>query len=282
MKSFTNLIFFFILPICVLQSCKQKETTDINNDLGKYYEQYKVEGSFVLFNQNADKYLLYNEKQFKETFIPASTFKICNSLIGLETGVIRDEDFVIPWDSVSRSPAWDKDHTLKTAFQTSAVWYYQELARRVGGQQMKHWLDKTSFGNSDTSGGIDRFWLTGGLRITPEQQIDFLKRLHENKLPFSERSVRIVKEIMIQKETTSFTLRAKTGWSRQSGREIGWYIGYVETRNNVYYFSNCVQLSSELMNQEDRAEKFVQSRKDIAVKILNDLDITELKIVLTD
>jgi beta-lactamase class D len=94
--------------------------------------------------------------------------------------------------------------------------------------------------------------------------------------------VRIVKEIMIQKETASFTLRAKTGWSSQSGMEIGWYIGYIEARNNVYYFSNCVQLSSDLMNQKDRAENFIRSRKDIAVRILNDLDITEEEIILTD
>ena len=276
MKSTLLVINILIIAIIGFQSCDQKQKTEIRNEFKKYYEQYQVEGSFALYDQNADKYILYNERQFKEPFIPASTFKICNSLIGLETGVITDENFVIPWDSVARGTDWDKDHSLKTAFQTSAVWYYQELARRVGGEKMKYWLNKVSYGNADTSGGIDKFWLTGGLRVTHEQQIDFLKRLHDNKLPFSQRNMDIVKTIMIQKDTSSYTLRAKTGWSRQSGKEIGWYIGYIETKGNVYYFSNCVQLSSELMNQEEQTAKFVSSRKAITLAILRELKIMEV------
>jgi beta-lactamase class D len=276
MKSTLLVINILIIAIIGFQSCDQKQKTEIRNEFKKYYEQYQVEGSFALYDQNADKYILYNERQFKEPFIPASTFKICNSLIGLETGVITDENFVIPWDSVARGTDWDKDHSLKTAFQTSAVWYYQELARRVGGEKMKYWLNKVSYGNADTSGGIDKFWLTGGLRVTHEQQIDFLKRLHDNKLPFSQRNMDIVKTIMIQKDTSSYTLRAKTGWSRQSGKEIGWYIGYIETKGNVYYFSNCVQLSSELMNQEEQAAKFVSSRKALTLAILRELKIMEV------
>jgi beta-lactamase class D len=276
MKSTLLVINILIIAIIGFQSCDQKQKTEIRNEFKKYYEQYQVEGSFALYDQNADKYILYNERQFKEPFIPASTFKICNSLIGLETGVITDENFVIPWDSIARSSDWDTDHSLKTAFQTSAVWYYQELARRVGGEKMKYWLNKVSYGNADTSGGIDKFWLTGGLRVTHEQQIDFLKRLHDNKLPFSQRNMDIVKTIMIQKDTSSYTLRAKTGWSRQSGKEIGWYIGYIETKGNVYYFSNCVQLSSELMNQEEQTAKFVSSRKAITLAILRELKIMEV------
>ena len=276
MKSSPLIINVVFIAIIGFQSCDQKQKTEIRNEFKKYYEQYQVEGSFAVYDQNADKYILYNERQFKEPFIPASTFKICNSLIGLETGVITDENFVIPWDSVARSTDWDKDHSLKTAFQTSAVWYYQELARRVGGEKMKYWLNKVSYGNADTSGGIDKFWLTGGLRVTHEQQIDFLKRLHDNKLPFSQRNMDIVKTIMIQKDTSSYTLRAKTGWSRQSGKEIGWYIGYIETKGNVYYFSNCVQLSSELMNQEEQTAKFVSSRKAITLAILRELKIMEV------
>jgi beta-lactamase class D len=275
MNSSLLIINVLLFVIFGFQTCEQKPKTEIRNDFNKYYDQYRVEGSFALYDLNAGKYILYNERQFKEPFIPASTFKICNSLIGLETGVITDENFVIPWDSVCRNADWDKDHTLKTAFQTSAVWYYQELARRVGGEKMKYWLDKTSFGNADTSGGIDKFWLTGGLRVTHEQQIDFLKRLHDNKLPFSQRAMDIVKRIMIQKDTIFYTLRAKTGWSRQSGKEIGWYVGYIETKGNVYYFSNCVQLPSELMSQEEQAAKFASSRKAITFAILHELKIME-------
>jgi beta-lactamase class D len=246
----------------------QSQTTETHNDFKKFYEEYNVEGSFVLYDQKNDKYIFYNESQFKKPFTPASTFKICNSLIGLETGVIKDENFVIPWDSVvHRVPGWNKDHDLKTAFKNSTVWYYQELARRVGGEKMKYWLDKAKYGNADTSGGINQFWLIGNLRITPEQQIDFLRRLHDNNLPFSQRSIDIVKKIMIAKDTLGYVIRAKTGWGEQDNKFVGWYVGYVETKSNVYYFANCIQTAN--FNNPD----FANARIYIVYKILDELKI---------
>lgn len=242
----------------------------MRDDFKKYYEQYHVVGSFVLYDPQAEKYILYNPDQFEQTFLPASTFKICNSLIGLETGVIKDENFVIPWDSVIRqNPNSNMDQDLQTAFKNSTVWYYQELARRVGGQKMKYWLDKANYGNADTSGGIDKFWLSGGLRISPKQQIEFLKRLHDNELPFSQRSMDIVKNIMIAKDTLGYVIRAKTGWAGQDNKDLGWYVGYLEKNSKVYYFANCIQCS-DLNNKE-----FGNARIDIVYRILKDLTLIE-------
>ena len=269
-----NLRFTLIaISLCGLFACNQKQTSEIHDDFKKYYDQFNVEGSFVLFDPQANKYIFYNKDQFKHNFSPASTFKICNSLIGLETGIIKDENFVIPWDSVIRNPVWDHDHDLKTAFKNSTVWYYQELARRVGGQQMKYWIDKANYGNTDTSGGIDRFWLTGGLRVSPEQQIDFLRRFRDNKLPFSQPSVDIVKNIMITKDTLNYVLRGKTGWGGHGDKDIGWYVGYIETKSQVYYFSNFVQMDSKALNDANRAILFDNSRIDIVYKILEELNL---------
>jgi beta-lactamase class D len=261
------LILSYVFTL-VLTNCKQNKIIETRNDFKKFYDQYEVEGSFVLYDQSNDKYIFYNQSQFKQPFTPASTFKICNSLIGLETGVIKDENFIIPWDSVIRRiPAWNKDQYLKTAFKNSTVWYYQELARRVGAEKMKYWLDKTNYGNADTSGGIDQFWLTGGLRITPEQQIDFLVRLRDNKLPFSQRSIDIVKNIMIAKDTLSYVVRAKTGWSEQDDTNIGWFVGYIEKDDDVYYFANCIQ-TKDYDNKD-----FANARKEIVYEILAELNI---------
>jgi beta-lactamase class D len=219
-----------------------KHTEEIRDDFKKYYDQQGVEGSFALYDQNNDKFTFYNKEQFKQAFSPASTFKICNSLIGLESGVIKDENFIIAWDSVVWANAkWNQDHDLKTAYKNSTVWYYRELARRVGREKMKYWIDKAQYGNADTSGGVDLFWLNGGLRVTPEQQIEFLKRLRNDNLPFSKRSIDIVKRIMIAKDTLGYVLRAKSGWADDDKKSTGWYIGYIETKGNVYYFSNCIQ-----------------------------------------
>ena len=246
----------------------QKQNSEIRNDFKKFYDQFNVEGSFVIYDQNNDKYVFYNQSQFKKQFTPASTFKICNSLIGLETGVIKDENFVIPWDSVKRQvAAWNQDHNLKSAFKYSVVWYYQELARRVGGERMKYWLDKAGYGNKDTSGGIDQFWLSGGLKITPEEQINFLKRFHDDNLPFSKRSIDIVKNIMMAKDTLGYVLRAKTGWGQQDNKNIGWYVGYLETKENVYYFANCIQTA------DSNNEYFANARIEIVYKIFDDLKL---------
>ncbi len=260
---FTFVIFGF-------NACQPKTASETRNDFKKYYDSFQVDGSFVLYNPQDEKYIFYNPKQFEQVFIPASTFKICNSLIGLETGVIPNENFVIPWDSTQhQNPSWNADHDLTTAFKNSTVWYYRELARRVGPSQMNFWLHKANYGNADTTGGIDKFWLTGGLRITPKQQIDFLQRLHDGKLPFSKRSMDIVKNIMIMKKTPVYTLRAKTGWAWQGGKDIGWYIGYLETKNKVYYFANCIQ-STDSLNAS-----FSIARTEIADRILKDLKLIE-------
>ena len=158
---------------------------------------------------------------------------------------------------------------MKLAFKNSTVWYYKELARRVGKEKMKFWLEKAQYGNADTTGGLDLFWLKGGLRVTPEQQIDFLKRLRNNKLPFSKRTVDIVKKIMITKDTLDYVIRAKTGWSDEDKRIVGWYVGYVEKNNNVYYFANCIQ-STDLENKD-----FARARIEITYRILSDLQVTK-------
>ena len=134
----------------------------VNPELEKYFQGFK--GAFVLYDFNKNQYIRFNPERCAEQFIPASTFKIMNSLIGLETGVIPDENYVIKWDGTHYDvPSWNQDHTLKTAIQNSVVWYYQELARRVGSEKMQYYVDAAQYGNQNISGQIDNFWLEGGL-----------------------------------------------------------------------------------------------------------------------
>ena len=259
LRSFT--LTFFLL------AAAQAQTTEVRGEFDKLFENAGVTGSFSMYDLKKDTYTLCHPEQFRNQFTPASTFKICNSLIGLESGVIKDENFVIKWDGVERSiKKWNKDHDLKTAYKNSSVPYYQELARRVGPERMYLLLNKAGYGNADTSGGLDRFWLDGGLRVSPQQQIDFLKRLYENKLPFSKRSMDIAKRIMIEEESAQYTLRTKTGLGEQDGRTIGWYVGYVTTMDNVYFFATCIQSTKP-------DEKFAVSRKSITRSILTTLEV---------
>ena len=229
----------------ILFGCQSNQLDSDEQQFKQYFTDYDLNGSFVLYSLEDDEYISYNEDQLDKNFTPASTFKICNSLIGIETGIIRDQNFIIQWDSVERqNPNWNQDTDLKEAFKNSTVWYYQELASRVGKDTMKYWLDKLDYGNADTSGGITEFWLSGELRTTPRNQIEFLKKLVLNSLPLRPRTMDIVKNIMIIENTTDYILYGKTGWGFQDNKDIGWFVGFIEAANTTYIFVNCIQTNN--------------------------------------
>lgn len=236
-------------------------------DFKKYFDEYDVTGSFVMYDMNNDKYLYYDSARCFTGFSPASTSKIINALIGLETGVIADENFVIPWDGVKRwVDAWNKDLDLKEAMKVSGVPYFQELARRVGYEKLKEMYVKLDYGNKDISGGVDQFWLSGALRITQMQQIDCLKRLYKEELPVSKRAMDIVKSIIVLTDTNGYVMRGKTGWSQSDTENIGWLVGWVEKEGNVYFYATNVVGSLE-------NKKFAESRRVITEKILLEMGV---------
>lgn len=188
-------------------------------------------GTVLVFDVSGNTYAAAHAESADHRLIPASTFKIFNSLVALETGVIADEHSIIEWDGVVRERSeLNRDLDLATAFRLSAVPHYQELARRIGVERMQHFIDAVGYGNRDISGGIDRFWLDGGLRISPREQVDFLVRLYRGELPFSAEAMATVKEIMVDERTTEYVLRAKAGWALLGeGRNVGWWVGWVES-----------------------------------------------------
>ena len=157
---------------------------------------------------------------------------------------------------------------MRTATEHSAVWFYQELARRIGRDRMQHYVDAVGYGNRDISGEIDSFWLEGGLRISPDEQIEFLRRLYADDLPFSARSMTIVKDIITLEETDDYTLRAKTGWAQRVHPQIGWFVGYVEKDGDVHFFATNVESATP-------DEHFGSSKVEITKEILRDLQVIE-------
>lgn len=255
------LILFFVFQFTVLAQ-NVKERTDFK----KYFDEYGHNGCFVLYDLNKDQYIKFNPERCTEQFIPASTFKIFNSLVGLETGAVKDENEIMKWDGEKRFyDAWNQDLNMNDAFKYSAVWFYQELARRVGEEKMQHYININHYGNEDISGGIDKFWLDGGIRISADEQIEFLKRIYKNEVKFSQRSIDILKRIMIYEQNDDYIIRAKTGWAIRVKDQVGWFVGYVEKNDNVYFFA----LNVESKNPE---EGFV-SRKEITFKILKELGV---------
>jgi beta-lactamase class D len=205
-------------------------------ELGKFFQGNT--GAFVLYDLRQNRLIRYAPARCASRFIPASTFKVLNALIGLESGVIPDENYVIPWDGTPYPiPAWNQDNTLKTAVQDSVVWYFQELARRVGQAKMQAYVNAAHYGNQDISGQLDSFWLDGALRISADEQVEFLKRFYQGTLPFSKRSLDIVRSILVLEQTGAYTLSGKTGSAQRVTPHVGWFVGYLETSGNVYFFA---------------------------------------------
>jgi beta-lactamase class D len=187
------------------------------------------EGSLLITDLDGNALVRWNENLISRRLPPCSTFKIWNTLIGLEEGVIQDEHTVIPWDGTERSmKEWNRDHTLATAIRYSVVPWYQELARRIGAERMQAWLDRLGYGNADISGGIDRFWLVSSLEISSEEQVALLRRFVRGELPVSRRSADIVRAIINQGYDGFPNVYGKTGsGTLPDGRRQGWFVGFV-------------------------------------------------------
>ncbi|XZF12456.1 penicillin-binding transpeptidase domain-containing protein [Chitinophagaceae bacterium MMS25-I14] len=225
-----NRLFSYLAPLLLLAvaSCDNPRIKE-KDEWGKHFADHGIKnGCFILRDNNHESVLYYNKERCIQRFSPASTFKIFNSLVALETGIAPDEQMVIKWDGVQRSPEWDKDMTMREAFKVSCVPYYQEIARRIGPATMQHYLDTVKYGNMHMGGAIDMFWLNDTLQISADEQMGLMKKLYFNELPFSERAQRIVRSMMLQEDTLGYKLYYKTGWSQLPGKQVMWITGFAE------------------------------------------------------
>ena len=224
----------------------------VDNSLKKYFDNNKVDGCFTMLNNSDGKVTVYNLGMDTMRFTPASTFKIVNSLIGLETGIITDEKMVIKWDGVKRSnEEWNKDLTMLEAFKVSSYPYYQEVARRIGKDTMKLWLDSMAYGNRNIGNKIDTFWLDNSLKISADEQLGLAKRLYFDQLPFQKRTQQIVRDAMLQEDTTTHTLSYKTGWGfDEKHNSIGWVVGWIEENKHPYFFVTLVESANPAIDMQ--------------------------------
>lgn len=191
-------------------------------------------------------------------FPPASTFKIPHAVAALDAGVVKDADETIAYDGTPREyEAWRRDHTLASAMRYSVLWYFQRVAERLGMSREEFYLRRLRYGNADPSSGLTTFWLGGSLRISPVEQLTFLRRLYYGELPVGERAMRIVRDILVQPQgvvvnasgehpfdapwPAGTVLSAKTGsTSFDRDRAVRWLVGRVERGRQSWIFVSCV------------------------------------------
>lgn len=208
----------------------------LSDEILKEYFQDFNQAAFVISNDHSS--FIYNEAFAQTRQSPFSTFKILNTLIALEEGVIEKEESLKKWDGTIYSRAEiNQDQDITSAFKNSCLWYYKELAKDIGEEEMNRCLSEIGYGNGDITGGIDNFWLNSTLIISPVEQADFIKNLYHNRLPFSKENMDFVKSIMKQ-ENSTFSFYGKTG---SSGNGMGWFTGFAEIDGNPYCFSAYIE-----------------------------------------
>ncbi|MCP9763269.1 penicillin-binding transpeptidase domain-containing protein [Lacihabitans soyangensis] len=250
----------------------QTDSVIVRPDFNKYFIDCRVEGSVAIYDNSNKKWILSDTIGVNLETLPASTFKVINLLIALETQTIKNENQIVQWvgstDTVKYGyrPEIYHDMTVKEAFEVSAGWVFVELAKKIGKEKYRKYLKASGYGNGDLSQTDADFWNFGAFGISPINQVNFLRKLYENKQPFSKENMAIVKKVMINEQNQSYILRAKTGWTRDKGINTGWWIGYIEKGSNVYFFATRL-----LQDRKNNRADFDNCRKEITKKILTDI-----------
>lgn len=211
----------------------------------QFFDEAGITGGAYVYDLKRNRYHVYDRDRFDKPFSPASTSKIIHSLIFLDSEVLKNEKEVLKWDGTKYDiEGWNRDQDLRSAFKVSAVWFYREVSRRLDREQMQTYYDAAQYGNRSTKGFGEAYWVNGELAITPRQQIEFLVKLYRNRLPFSPQVIDVVKDIMIEEKTDQYVLRAKTGWTDAYSPQIGWWVGYVERGDDVFFFATELDMKS--------------------------------------
>lgn len=209
-----------------------------NADIGELFSSAGVKGTFVLHDVSLNRFTGHDRVRAGMRFVPASTFKIANTLIGLSAGAVKNVEEILPYGGKSQPfEAWEKDMGLRDAIALSNVPIYQELARRIGLARMRDGLSQLGYGNEKVGTRVDDFWLNGPLRISALEQTEFLARLARNRLPLQKAIQETTRDIVRLEQGDGWTLYGKTGWENAPNPGIGWWVGWVEKDDRVYAFA---------------------------------------------
>lgn len=236
-------------------------------EVEKIFADANVKGTLVIRDLRPNgQSLVYNESRANKRYMPASTFKIAHALIALDAGIVNDEFQVFPWDGKKRSiTSWNQDQDLRSSIRVSALWLYQQWAEKIGVEKEQKYLELMAYGNTTIGKDVSKFWIDDSLKISANEQIDFLEKLYKNQLPFDVADQRLIKDLMVNEAGYEWILRAKSGWGATPRKSIGWWVGWVEKKDGPVFFA----LNIDMPNGTEDASK----RKSIPRKVLKELGV---------
>lgn len=227
---------FVTIPLSSISAANWEE----NAKFDELFKSAGVNGTFVLYDVTANTYIGHDKVRAERRYVPASTFKIPNTLIGLSVGAVKSVDEVLPYmgDSQPFIKAWGKNMGLREAIALSNIPIYQELARRIGLERMQENVSRMDYGNKEVGSSVDTFWLNGPLKISAVEQTQFLAKLAQGTLPFPQACQKSVREIILLDQGKNWKLYGKTGWQNAPDQGIGWWVGWLQKKDgHIYAFA---------------------------------------------
>ncbi|WP_418447965.1 penicillin-binding transpeptidase domain-containing protein [Bilophila wadsworthia] len=239
-----HIIIGTLFALVLLASVARASETVERTDLADIFQGF--DGTFIMYDEGADRYTVFNKTLSETRLPPCSTFKVFHALIGLDSGVLDRDDArtLMKWNGKPSSiAAWNHDHTLASAMRHSVVWYFQRVATGIGEERMQRGLDRIGYGNRDISGGLTRFWLQSSLKISPREQVGLLRALFNGSLPFAAEDIAVVKRDITLSSGNGVRFMGKTGSGSDDADKgiIGWFVGGVETPHNRWSFAVNIQ-----------------------------------------
>jgi beta-lactamase class D len=248
-KTFPHITFaLFAFVILALNACSVNKAK-IDNDLKSFFEEKKVEGCFTMLDNATGEIIVYNMGLDTMRFLPAETFDVLNGMIALHTGVLTDEKMNLSIKNLDSNNV-SKNVNITEAFKSNSVPFFQQVAKNIGQDTLQSWVDSVSYGNKNIGEQLDRVGINNSLKISPDEQLGFMKRLYFELLPFR-KSVQIsMKELMVMNDNTDYKLSYKTGAGKNPKNEnIGWMIGWIEENRHVYFFVTLLKSNKEEVNK---------------------------------
>jgi len=177
---------------------------------------------------------LVHEGVCDERLPPMSTFKLPIALMGYDAGILHDEHTpVLPFKPgyVDWRAEWRQAHDPSSWMKESVVWYSQQVTQKLGQQRFASYVKRFDYGNADISGdpgkhnGLTGAWLNSSLRISPDEQIGFLRRVLDRELGLKPEAYAMSAALVRRPEPVGgWQVFGKTG----SGNKVGWYVGWLE------------------------------------------------------
>ena len=233
-------------------------------DLSTYFGEY--EGSFVLYDLENDAWSIHDMEHATLRVAPNSTYKIYDALFGLEEEIITPENSFIAWNGETYPfEAWNADQTLQSAMNSSVNWYFESVDEQLGAANISNYIEEIGYGNENISGDFSTYWMESSLKISPIEQVELLTRLQNNSLGFAPENINAVKDAICLSSSAAGTFYGKTGTGRVDGQDVnGWFIGYIETVDNTYFFATNIGADSDATGG---------NATEITMSILSDMNI---------